>query len=113
MRIQMRKASFRLVNTGDVAHWHPPQRDICAGELFEPRLPLAKQLGMSCAINIVAECVDGLPNRHIDEDAVVIIRTKIGGVSLATRPDKVCRLTFSLGFVAVWAGAEGYGAAPG
>ncbi len=47
---------------------YPPQCGISAGELLEPLLPMAQQFRMSGAIDVVSG-VNGLPDRHVDEDS--------------------------------------------
>ena len=81
MRVEVGEALLGLVDAGDVAGGHPPQRDKGAGELLEPLLPLAKQLRVGGAVDEGLERVGGFPNGQVEEDAVVIVGAEVGGVS--------------------------------
>ena len=73
MLFQISNALFRFVNAGDVTRWHPPQRNVHAGKLLEPLLPLPEYFGMRRAIDVISERFDRFPDRHIQEYAIVMV----------------------------------------
>ena len=60
---------------------YPPEHDEISVEPFEPFLPLAHDLGMVRPVNELFERFYGFPNRHVDEDRIVIVRTNGSGVA--------------------------------
>src|SRR5439155_21946194 len=81
MLIEICQAFRCLVNARNMASGNPPQRGINARKLLEPLLPLPKQLSMSGMVNVASERFNRFPNRHIDQDPIVVrIRPKIGCV---------------------------------
>ena len=81
MSIEICNAFLRLVNARNVAHRNPPQRDVHTGEILEPLLSLAKQFYVRCVIDEMSEVLDSFPYRHIHEDLIVVIRSKVCSVS--------------------------------
>src|SRR2546430_885071 len=65
----------------ECAHRNPPQRDVHTGEILEPLLSLAKQFYVRCVIDEMSEVLDSFPYRHIHEDLIVVIRSKVCSVS--------------------------------
>src|SRR5262249_35285725 len=71
-----------FVNAWNVAYGHPPQSKVSGGKFFKPVVALPQQFCMNCAIHVVLKRFHRLPYRHVDEDAIVIVRAKISGVAL-------------------------------
>jgi hypothetical protein len=81
MRIQVRKALFGFVDARSVTSRHPPQPGISAREGLEPLMSLPKQFHMRRAVNVVIQRFDGLPNRHVEQDSIVVVGPQVCSVS--------------------------------
>ena len=96
MSIEICNAFLRLVNARNVAHRNPPQRDVHTGEILEPLLSLAKQFYVRCVIDEMSEVLDSFPYRHIHEDLIVVIRSKVCSVSFGgLKPPHEARIAVS------------------
>src|SRR6266705_1776769 len=82
VRLKMRETLFGLVHARHVASRHPPQGEVGAGEFFEPGLPLPQHLGMRAVVHVALQLFHRFPDRQVEQDAVVIVGTKVGGVAL-------------------------------
>src|SRR5579884_2382406 len=90
VQLEVRQALLGFVYAGSVTGRYPPKRDKGPGEFLEPLLSLPKQFAVSAPVDIVSERVNALPNRHVDENAVVFIRPNVGGIAVRglEPPDK-------------------------
>ena len=73
----MRQALLRFVDTRNVVARNPPERQIGTAEMLEPFPAIAEQLGVRRAIHVRFQRVDRLPDREIEQNAIVVIRPKI------------------------------------
>jgi len=78
---QVSEALFGFVDAWKVAGRDPPEGDDHRGKLLEPVMTLAEQFGMGSSIDVVLERLNGFPDRHIEEHALVFPGTKISGVA--------------------------------
>jgi hypothetical protein len=72
------------------SHRYPPQGNDDISHALEPLPPPTEVPGVIRPIDIVAERLDRLPDRHVDEDRVVLVRPDRGGVPVLGHqtPDK-------------------------
>src|SRR5436305_364723 len=77
----MREPLLRFLDRRNVSRRHPPQRQERAVELLEPRAPSLDQFRVSGAIDVTLQRLDVLPDREVEEDPVVVVRTEIRGVA--------------------------------
>jgi len=72
---------FRLVDGWNVTGRDPPERQHHGLELLEPVAPLLQQLGVRAVVDVGAKLFDRLPDRHVDDDALVFVRPQVGVVA--------------------------------
>src|SRR5262249_39431483 len=76
--LQVREPLLGLVERGEVPGGNPPERHGGSSELLEPLRPGSENLGMRGAIKGLAQGLHRLPDPHVDEDSVVVLRAKVG-----------------------------------
>jgi len=81
MLVEMIKAELRLRDRRYCVDWYPPERHIIGLESFEPLLPLAHDIRVMGSVDKGFEGFHGFPNRHIDEDRIVIVWANGGSIS--------------------------------
>src|SRR5690242_20326586 len=64
-----------------MACWYPPQRDGRPFEMLEPIGAAAIEMLMNRLEDKALKCIDVLPNRKIDDDPRIGIRSRIGGAA--------------------------------
>src|SRR5215831_1607722 len=62
----------RLLDTGAMPTWHPPQHEDRLADLLEPLAAAAQDVSMGAAVHELAERVGVLPHRHIDKHILVL-----------------------------------------
>src|SRR5712691_4673751 len=90
VHLEMRETLLGFVHARYVALRHPPQGEVGAGEFFEPGLPLPKHLGVRAVVHVALQLLHRFPDRQVEQDAVIIVGTKVGSVTLGglQTPDK-------------------------
>src|SRR6266545_3193106 len=82
VRLEMRETLFGFVHARHVALRYPPQGEVGASEFFEPGLPLPQHLRVSAVVHVALQLLHRFPDRQVEQDAVITIGTKVGGVAL-------------------------------
>jgi len=77
----MIESLFSFVDGRNVPGLDPPQGQVQSVEFLEPLPTISHDLSMSRLVYICLEFIDRFPNRHIDRDAIVVIRAKSGRVT--------------------------------
>src|SRR5262249_22312627 len=90
VHVEVSQPLLRFLNAWYVTHRNPPEREICSSEFLEPQLPLPEHFRMTGSVDVVSECLDRLPDRHIEKNPLVFKGAKVHSVSFSClqAPDK-------------------------
>src|SRR4051794_9433010 len=81
VRIEMLQALPGLFDRRCVTERHPPQRQVRSREALEPLTPATEVLDVVAAVGELEQRVDRLPDRHVDDDQVVVEAADRHGVA--------------------------------
>ena len=84
MLLEMLDARDRHLDARPMAGRHPPQHDGRPVKMLEPIGAAAIEALMNGLPDKALECIDGFPNRKIDDDARLIKRPGVGGMPLSS-----------------------------
>src|SRR5205085_11544171 len=74
---EMCKTLLRFVNARHMSWRNPPESQVGAAELLEPVAALSQQLRMCSLVDVRAKRFDALPDRKIEQNAIVVVRTQV------------------------------------